>query len=89
MSGWWENVFWLLHKLSKQAGLGIKRIYLESYDEGGLAWDDTSNNRAFLSGSISATNNGASIYIEAKRKPDSYQTEKGVPQWLNGARELL
>jgi ABC-type glycerol-3-phosphate transport system substrate-binding protein len=54
-------------------------LWKETMDEGGLAWDDTSNNRAFLSGSISATNNGASIYIEAKRKPDSYQTEKGTP----------
>jgi ABC-type glycerol-3-phosphate transport system substrate-binding protein len=48
-------------------------------DPGGLAWDDSSNNRAFLAGTISSTNNGASIYIEAKRKPDSYQTEKGKP----------
>ena len=48
-------------------------------DEGGLAWDDTSNNRAFLSGTISATNNGASIYLEAKSKPDTYLTEKGTP----------
>ena len=48
-------------------------------DEGGLAWDDTNNNRAFLSGTISATNNGASIYIEAKKKPDTYKTEKGKP----------
>ena len=50
-------------------------------DEGGLAWDDTNNNRAFLSQTISATNNGASIYIEAKKKPDTYQTEKGTPMW--------
>ena len=49
----------------------------DACDEGGLAWDDTNNNRAFLSGTISATNNGASIYIEAKRKPDTYMTEKG------------
>jgi multiple sugar transport system substrate-binding protein len=56
-------------------------LWKETCDEGGLAWDDTNNNRAFLSGSISATNNGASIYIEAKRKPESYQTEKGVPMW--------
>ncbi len=54
-------------------------LWKETMDEGGLAWDDTSNNRAFLSGSISATNNGASIYIEAKKKPDSYQTDKGTP----------
>ena len=54
-------------------------LWKETMDEGGLAWDDTSNNRAFLSGSISATNNGASIYLEAKKKPDTYQTEKGTP----------
>ncbi|HEX3864193.1 MAG TPA: extracellular solute-binding protein [Stellaceae bacterium] len=54
-------------------------LWKETMDEGGLAWDDTNNNRAFLSGSISATNNGASIYLEAKKKPDSYLTEKGTP----------
>jgi multiple sugar transport system substrate-binding protein len=54
-------------------------FWKDALDEGGLAWDDSSNNRAFLSGSCSATNNGASIYIEALRKPDSYQTEKGGP----------
>jgi ABC-type glycerol-3-phosphate transport system substrate-binding protein len=54
-------------------------LWQETMDEGGLAWDDTSNNRAFLSGSISATNNGASIYLEAKKKPGSYLTEKGTP----------
>jgi multiple sugar transport system substrate-binding protein len=56
-------------------------MYKEAYDEGGLAWDDTNNNRAFLSGTISATLNGASIYIEAKRKPDQYKTDKGEQMW--------
>ena len=50
-------------------------------DEGGLAWDDSSNNRAFLAGTISSTLNGASIYLEAKRKPDTYSTEKDSPLW--------
>jgi len=50
-------------------------------DEGGLAWDDSNNNRAFLSGTISSTLNGASIYLLAKREPDKYQTEKGTPLW--------
>jgi ABC-type glycerol-3-phosphate transport system substrate-binding protein len=54
-------------------------LWKETMDEGGLAWDDTNNNRAFLSGTISATNNGASIYIEAKKKPDVYKTEKNTP----------
>jgi ABC-type glycerol-3-phosphate transport system substrate-binding protein len=54
-------------------------LWTETMDEGGLSWDDSSNNRAFLSGTISATNNGASIYLEAKKKPDSYLTESGKP----------
>jgi ABC-type glycerol-3-phosphate transport system substrate-binding protein len=54
-------------------------LWKETMDEGGLAWDDSSNNRAFLSGACSATNNGASIYLEAKAKPDTYLTEKGTP----------
>jgi multiple sugar transport system substrate-binding protein len=52
-------------------------FWKDSHDEGGLAWDDSNNNRAFLSGTISATLNGASIYIEALRKPDSYKTDDG------------
>jgi multiple sugar transport system substrate-binding protein len=56
-------------------------FWKDAYDEGGLAWDDSSNNRAFLSGTISCTLNGASIYLEAKRKPDTYLTEKGTPLW--------
>jgi len=55
----------------------LTAMWKDAYDEGGLAWDDSNNNRAFLSGTISATLNGASIYIEALRKPDQYQTEKG------------
>jgi multiple sugar transport system substrate-binding protein len=51
-------------------------FWKEAHDEGGLAWDDSSNNRAFLSGTCCATNNGASIYLEALRKPDAYRTEK-------------
>ena len=47
-------------------------LWKETMDEGGLAWDDTNNNRAFLSGSISATNNGASIILRREKKPDSY-----------------
>jgi len=54
-------------------------FYKDTCDEGGLAWDDTSNNRAFLSQTISSTLNGASIYIESLRNPDKYITEKGAP----------
>ncbi|MFM9939055.1 MAG: ABC transporter substrate-binding protein [Hyphomicrobiaceae bacterium] len=54
-------------------------FWKDSMDEGGLAWDDSSNNRAFLSGTLSATLNGASIYIEALRKPEQYKTDRGTP----------
>ncbi len=53
-------------------------FWKDAHDEGGLAWDDTNNNRAFLSQTISATLNGASIYIESMRNPDKYITEKGA-----------
>src|SRR5229473_919235 len=56
-------------------------FWKDAHDDGGLAWDDSSNNRAFLAGTICATLNGASIYLEAKRKPDTYMTEKGTPLW--------
>jgi multiple sugar transport system substrate-binding protein len=54
-------------------------FWKDAHDEGGLAWDDSNNNRAFLAGTISSTSNAASIYIEALRKPDQYRTEKGAP----------
>src|SRR6185503_2060363 len=44
----------------------MQAFWKECCDEGGLAWDDTNNNRAFHAGELSATLNGASIYIVAK-----------------------
>ncbi|MSP00865.1 MAG: extracellular solute-binding protein [Acetobacteraceae bacterium] len=52
-------------------------FWKDAHDEGGLAWDDSSNNRAFLSGTIAATLNGASIYIESVRRAAQYMTEDG------------
>ncbi len=51
----------------------------DGFDEGGLAWDDANNNRAFLAGTISSSLNGASIYIESLRKPEQYRTADGKP----------
>jgi multiple sugar transport system substrate-binding protein len=56
-------------------------FWKDAHDVGGLAWDDTSNNRAFNSGQISATLNAASIYLAAKRNPDRIKDEKGQPLW--------
>ena len=45
------------------------QFWNDAHDEGGLAWDDSNNNRAFLSGDISASLNGA----------DKFKTDKGAP----------
>jgi multiple sugar transport system substrate-binding protein len=54
-------------------------MWKDAYDEGGMSWDDSGNNRAYLSNAISATSNGASIYLLARDKPDTYLTESGKP----------
>ena len=64
-------------------------FWKDAHDEGGLSWDDTNNNRAFLSGTISATLNGASIYLLAKSKPDTYLDEKGMPIFQDMAHSPL
>jgi multiple sugar transport system substrate-binding protein len=56
-------------------------FWKDACDEGALAWDDTNNNRAFHAGEICSTNNGASIYIFAKRNPDKIKDERGEPMW--------
>jgi multiple sugar transport system substrate-binding protein len=55
------------------------QFWKDACDEGGLAWDDSNNNRSFLSGDISATLNGASIYVAALNGADKFKTEKGAP----------
>ena len=55
-------------------------FWKEACDEGGLAWDDTTNNRAFHAGEIAATLNGGSIYVLARRRTD-IKDEKGQSLW--------
>jgi multiple sugar transport system substrate-binding protein len=54
-------------------------MWKDAFDEGGMSWDDAGNNRAYLSNTISSTSNGASIYLLARSKPDTYMTETGKP----------
>jgi multiple sugar transport system substrate-binding protein len=61
----------------------MQALWKDACDEGGLAWDDTNNNRAFLSGEIGITLNGASIFIAAKRGADKIKDERGEPLWLD------
>ena len=50
----------------------MKEFWDAACDPGGLAWDDGSNNRAFLGQTIGATLNGASIYFVARRDADKF-----------------
>jgi multiple sugar transport system substrate-binding protein len=57
----------------------LQAFWKDACDEGGLGWDDTGNNRAFLAGELSSTGNGPSIYIVAKRQQDKLKDDKGAP----------
>jgi multiple sugar transport system substrate-binding protein len=57
----------------------MQAFWKDAHDEGGLAWDDSNNNRSFLSGDISASLNGASIYVAALNGADKFKTDKGQP----------
>jgi len=61
----------------------MQAFWKDCCDEGGLAWDDTNNNRAFHAGEISATLNGASIYIVAKRQKEKIKDDKGEPMYTD------
>ena len=47
----------------------LKEFWFAACDESGLAWDGTSNNRAFLAETVAVTLNGASIYFVARNDP--------------------
>ncbi len=49
-----------------------KQLYA-TFIPGTLSWQDPSNNKAFLAGDISLTNNGISIYTVAKNSKDEAQ----------------
>jgi len=49
-----------------QAVRDMAQAFKDAYDETGLAWDDSSNNRAFLAQQISSTSNGSSIWFVAR-----------------------
>lgn len=53
-------------KGTKDACDFLREFWKGACDEGGLAWDDSSNNRAFYGETIGASLNGASIYFNAR-----------------------
>ncbi|MFI5399504.1 MAG: ABC transporter substrate-binding protein [SAR324 cluster bacterium] len=51
----------------------MKEFWHAACDEGGMGWDSSSNNRAFLAETIGCTLNGASIYYVARNNPEHYR----------------
>jgi multiple sugar transport system substrate-binding protein len=51
-------------------GLEYAKELYPAFIPGTLSWLDPNNNKAFLDGQISATNNGISIYVAAKNSTD-------------------
>lgn len=56
----------------------MKDAWKDGYDETGLAWDDTSNNRAFLAEQISGTLNGASVWWVARKENRPFFDDIGL-----------
>jgi multiple sugar transport system substrate-binding protein len=55
----------------------FKALWTDAMDPAGAGWDDSANNRAFLAGSVTATNNAPSIYLTASNQV--ILDEKGEP----------
>jgi multiple sugar transport system substrate-binding protein len=72
-------------KETEEAVEFMKELY-QYMDPSVLAWDDSNNNRAFLAGAISATNNAVSIYNIAKRDvPDLVNKTNHALPWKGPA----
>jgi multiple sugar transport system substrate-binding protein len=72
-------------KETEEAVEFMKELY-QYMDPSVLAWDDSNNNRAFLAGAISATNNAVSIYNIAKRDvPDLVNKTNHALPWQGPA----
>jgi multiple sugar transport system substrate-binding protein len=56
----------------------MKDAWASAFDETGLAWDDTSNNRAFLAGTVAATLNGASVWWVARKDQSPFFDDIGL-----------
>ena len=56
-------------------------FWKDSCDEGGLAWDDTNNNRAFLAGEICATLNGALDLHRGQARSGQDQGRARASRW--------
>ncbi len=54
-------------KETREALKWMRAFWTEAADEGGMGWNDASNNQAFLGESVGAVLNAASIYVKSRR----------------------
>lgn len=64
-----------------EKALNYAKALYENMVPGTVSWNDASNNKAFLAGEISWTNNGISIYVAASKDP----TKKDIAEDMNHA----
>ncbi|MBX9989379.1 ABC transporter substrate-binding protein [Phreatobacter oligotrophus] len=65
----------IINSAETRAALRYAKELWDTFIPGTAAWNDSNNNRAFLSGEISLTANGISIYAAAKASQDAKQRE--------------
>lgn len=70
-----ENEKIIINSAETKAALAYAKQLYDTFIPGTAAWNDSNNNRAFLSGEISLTANGISIYAAAKISPEAKQRE--------------
>ena len=82
-SGWTHWLIWafggsivdannrvVIDSIETYRALEYARELYSTFVPGTLSWLDPNNNKAFLDGQVSVTNNGISIYYAAKNSPD-------------------
>jgi multiple sugar transport system substrate-binding protein len=81
---WWHSILWghggkmvddkdqvVINSPETVAALEYAKQLYETFIPGTLSWNDVSNNKAFLDGQLSLTNNGISIYYASKNSTDA------------------
>jgi multiple sugar transport system substrate-binding protein len=70
-----ENSRVTIRSAETEAALNYSKQLYDTFIQGTAAWNDASNNRLFLSGELSLTANGISIYAAANASNDAKQKE--------------
>ena len=62
-----ENDHVVINSPETEAALNYAKEMYETFVPGVTAWNDVSNNKSFLAGELSMTDNGISIYVSARK----------------------